>query len=85
MLLRSYTIGDEVYVGIAANIGIKAVALAYILPLMLVLFVFFISNFCGVSEQKSGIFSIIFLIPYYLWLFLTQRSKKKFHFTISKK
>lgn len=78
--------GEEVWVGLDAKTGLKAVAYTYILPLFVVLIGLMGALFWGYSEQMSGIFSIILLIPYYFGLFLSQKRKTKhLQFTISKK
>lgn len=83
---ENYVLNEEVEVGIAAQNGLKAVFYGYILPLLLVIAVLIGAVSCGYSEEISGIFSIIVLIPYYFWLFLIQKKlRRQFRFTISKK
>lgn len=82
---KDYAVGEEVVVGLAQNFALKAVFLAYILPLMLMLAALLAADICGCSEIISGISAIIILIPYYFWLFLSKkRLAGKFRFTISK-
>lgn len=83
---ENYALNEEVEVGIAAQNGLKAVFYGYILPLLLVIASLIGAVSCGYSEEISGIFSIIVLIPYYFWLFLIQKKlRRQFRFTISKK
>lgn len=82
----NYKKGEEVIVGIAAQNGLKAVFFGYVLPLFLVVGILTAAVLSGYSEEISGIFSIIVLIPYYFWLFLIQKKlRRQFSFTISKK
>lgn len=82
----NYQIGEEVRVGIAAQNGLKAVFYGYVLPLLLVIAVLISTIMLGYSEEISGIFSIIVLIPYYFWLFLIQKKlRRQFCFSITKK
>lgn len=77
---------EEVMITIDAAQGFKAVWYGYVLPLILVLITLGSALFAEVSEQLSGIFSIIILIPYYLWLFLNRKKLNcQFRFTISEK
>ena len=81
-----YSLNEEVSVGITAQNGLKAVLYSYVLPLFLVLATLISFIMLKYSEEISGIFSIIVSIPYYFWLFLTQKQlRQQFMFTISKK
>ncbi len=82
---RDYQSGEEVIVGMAQTFALKAVFLAYLLPLILMVAALVIADICKCSEIISGISAIIILIPYYFWLFLSKkRLAGKFRFTISK-
>lgn len=82
---NQFQIGDEVLINIAQNLGIQAIILGYLIPLILMILTL-ISVYAYSSHQlKSGISAIIILIPYYLWLFLKRkRLAEKFRFTVSK-
>lgn len=77
--------GEEVVVSLAQNLGLWAVFLSYVLPLILMLAVLVVLSSLGASEIICGISAIIILIPYYFWLFLSKnRLAGKFRFTVSK-
>ncbi|MBQ8661369.1 MAG: SoxR reducing system RseC family protein [Alphaproteobacteria bacterium] len=81
-----FSLGEEVRVTMDAAQGCKAVWYGYVLPLILVLAALVSALAAGASEQFSGIFSIILLIPYYLWLFWNRKKlRRQFRFTISDK
>lgn len=66
-------IGDKIIVSISVNQSSFALFFAYILPLFIVLSVLFTLINMGFSENISGIFSIICLIPYYFGLWFYHR------------
>ena len=81
-----FQINEKVIISINETQAYKAIVLAYIIPLILMLF-----TIIGVISYKQdeilgGIYGIIVLIPYYFGLFLTKdKMKSKFEFKISKK
>lgn len=80
---QDYSIGSKIIVTLDQNYGFYALFLGYILPLILVLAVLFVSLFLGSDEIESGIYSIIILIPYYFGLSLSRKYlRKKFLFKI---
>ena len=82
---QTFKPGEEVIVSLAQNLGMWAVFLVYILPLLLLLGTLFAVSAAGGSEISSGISAIIILIPYYFWIFLNKKKLAgKFRFTISK-
>ncbi len=82
---QNFRPGEEVAVGLAPNLGLWAVFLSYVLPLLLMLATLITVSLGGGSELISGISAIIILIPYYFWLFLSnKRLAGKFRFTIAK-
>ena len=77
--------GEFVNIEISQRQAFLAVFLSYIMPLILVILTLSISMLITKNEIKSGIYSIIILIPYYLWLFLNRkRIATKFRFNVSK-
>ncbi len=82
---ESFKIGESVYIEMAEKEAFKAVFLSYIMPLILVIFTLAVSMVITNDEIKSGIFSIIILIPYYLLLLLsTKKGKASVQFKLRK-
>ena len=80
-----YKIGEEVLVSISGKMGLNAVLVGYVFPLILMILILAMVYIYTQSDLLSGISAIIILIPYYLGLFLTRkRIAKKFAFTVSK-
>jgi sigma-E factor negative regulatory protein RseC len=79
----SYGVGDEVQVVLKASMGMKAVWLAYFLPLVLLLSVTLGLIALGVPEVASGLSGIAAVGVYYLCLRLFRdRLQNEYVFTI---
>ncbi|MBN1133207.1 MAG: SoxR reducing system RseC family protein [Bacteroidales bacterium] len=77
--------GDMVKVLIARNLGLKAVAMGYIYPFILVMVLLFTLPLTGMSEPASGLVALGSLVPYYMGLYCARkRLKSEFKFTIQK-
>jgi positive regulator of sigma E activity len=78
------SVGDEVKVIGSRSMGLKAVFLAYILPLLIVLATLVISLFIfDTTDQMAGVISIGVLVPYYTALqFLKKKLSNDFTFRI---
>lgn len=79
----SYSVGDEVEVVLKASMGMKAVWLAYMIPLVVLLAVILGLVALGVGEVPAGLAGIGAVAVYYLllWLF-RDRFKNEYVFTI---
>ncbi|MBO4585797.1 MAG: SoxR reducing system RseC family protein [Bacteroidales bacterium] len=79
----SYGVGDEVELVLKASMGMKAVWLAYVIPLLVLLGVILLLFALGVGEVVSGLCGIAAVGVYYflLWLF-RDRLKNEYVFTI---
>ncbi len=79
----SYGVGDEVEVLLKASMGMKAVWLAYFIPLLIVIAVILGLVALGVGEEAAGVSGLGALAVYYflLWLF-RNRLKNEYIFTI---
>lgn len=79
----SYTVGEEVELLLKASMGMKAVWLAYCLPLVVLLAVILGLFALGVSEVVAGLSGIAAVGVYYflLWLF-RDRLRNEYVFTI---
>ena len=79
----SYAVGDEVQVVLKASMGMKAVWLAYFLPLVVLLAIALGLIALGVGEVVSGLAGLAAVGLYYLvlWLF-RDRLRNEYIFTI---
>lgn len=79
----SYGVGDEVEVVLKASMGMKAVWLAYFIPLLILLAVILGLIALGVGEVVAGLAGIGAALLYYLGLYLMRnRLKNEYVFTI---
>lgn len=79
----SYGVGDEVEVVLKASMGMKAVWLAYFIPLLILLAVILGLIALGVGEVVAGLAGIGAAGLYYLGLYLLRdRLKNEYVFTI---
>lgn len=79
----SYGVGDEVEVLLKASMGMKAVWLAYFIPLLIIVAVILILVGFGVGEVSAGLSGLGALALYYLLLYLFRdRLKNEYIFTI---
>lgn len=79
----SYQVGENVMVVGETSMGMQAVALAFIIPFVLLIFTLFLFMALIENELYAALLSLAVLMPYYyiLWLNKT-RLKQKFSFTI---
>ncbi|MFP5139525.1 SoxR reducing system RseC family protein [Bacteroides caccae] len=79
----SYQVGENVMVVGETSMGMQAVALAFIIPFVLLIFTLFLFMVLIENELYAALLSLAVLVPYYyiLWLNKT-RLKQKFSFTI---
>lgn len=79
----SYQVGDEVEVVLKASMGMKAVWLAYFIPLLVLLGVILLLVALGVGEVAAGLCGIGAVAVYYLLLWLLRdRLRNEYVFTI---
>ena len=79
----SYQVGENVMVVGETSMGMQAVALAFIIAFVLLIFTLFLFMALIENELYAALLSLAVLVPYYyiLWLNKT-RLKQKFSFTI---
>lgn len=67
----SYRVGEEVMVSVGKAMGIRAVVLAYVVPLFMLLAILLILVQAGVGEVAAGLASIAAVAVWYvaLWIF----------------
>lgn len=81
----SYNIspGDQVTVLMDQSTGFKAVALSYLVPLVIVVASLVVMNLLSFNELTAGLVSISLLVPWFLILhFFRNRINRSFTFTI---
>ena len=80
---KDFTLMQKVNVSMSIGQGNKAAVLAYLIPIILLLAVLFISLGLGVDEGPAALISIVALIPYYIVLYLCRdKLKQKFEYSI---
>lgn len=78
-----YGVGDEVEVVLKASMGMKAVWLAYFIPLLVLLAVVLLLSALHVGEVVTGICGLVAIGLYYLLLYLFRdKLKNEYIFTI---
>lgn len=81
----SYLPGEAVQVQVAKKLGLRAVALGYVYPFLLLMLVLIIMIAAGIPELKAGSLALLSLVPYYLVLYLFRnRLESTFTFSIKK-
>ncbi len=72
------SVGSQVIIFAHESLGMKAVFLAYVMPLILMVLSIVIANQLGTSEAVSGLVGIVALLPYFiiLWLFRHKLDKE---------
>lgn len=77
--------GDQVKVILRENLGMVAVLLGYVVPLVLVVAVLIVLVSLQYSEVKAGVASLLILVPYFGILALFRgRLGKSFSFSVEK-
>lgn len=81
-----YEIGEEVEVSLRKTMGFKAVWIAYVIPLVLLMAVLLALVSYGVGELPSGLCAIAAVAVYYLGVFLFRNKlNNEYSFYIKKK
>ena len=79
----SYQVGENVMVVGETSMGMQAVALAFIIPFVLLIFTLFLFMALIENELYAALLSLAVLIPYFFVLWLhNPRLKQTFSFTI---
>ena len=83
----NYNIGDEVIITISTKLGMKAVLIAFVLPLILIVIALFLSiKIFSLSQSISALISLLVLSAYYFLLYKQNLFlSKQFNFTIKEK
>lgn len=85
--VENYSIGDEVIITISTKLGMKAVLIAFVLPLILIVLALFLSiKIFSLSQSLSALISLLVLSAYYFLLYKQNLFlSKQFNFTIKEK
>jgi len=80
-----FVLNEDVIVSAQSSMGLLAVALTFVIPLVLVALTIFAGIKISGNEALSGLIGLFTLVPYYFTIYvLRDRLKKRFVFTISK-
>ena len=81
----TYRLGESVQVQVAKKLGIRAVALGYFYPFLVLMLVLITMIAAGIPELKAGTFALLSLVPYYLVIYLfRKRIESTFTFSLKK-
>lgn len=82
---HAYQLHERVMLYGRSSLGLQAVLIAFVIPLVIMLATIIIGTYLHWEEALSGMSGIAILIPYYATLyFLRDKLKKKFVFTLKK-
>lgn len=80
-----FAVNEEVVLTGETRLGMEAVVLAFVIPLVIVVTMVAIGFSLGWDESLSGLIGLLLLIPYYGLLYLLRnRLKRRFVFTLRK-
>ena len=80
-----YHVNEEVTLCGQSSLGLQAVLLAFVLPVILVVAAIVAGNYLQWDETTSGLTGLLLLVPYYCILyFLRETLNRKFIFTLKK-
>jgi Positive regulator of sigma E activity len=80
-----FDLNEEVIVSVQSSMGLYAVVLSFVIPLVLVVLTLFICIKITGDEALSGLTGLLILVPYYFVLYVLRgKIKKHFVFSVSK-
>lgn len=84
---QNYKIGDEVIITISTKLGMKAVFIAFVLPLILLVIALFLSiKLFSLTQSLSALVSLLVVAAYYFFLYKQNLFlSKEFNFLIKEK
>lgn len=81
-----YSVGEEVWINMKKTMGMKAVAVAYVYPLFVLVAALLVCIAAGVGELSSGLVAIGAVALYYCVIYLLRgKLKNEYTFYIKKK
>lgn len=84
---QNYNIGDEVVITISTKLGMKAVLIAFVLPLILLVIALFLNiKLFSLTQSLSALVSLLVVAAYYFFLYKQNLFlSKEFNFLIKEK
>lgn len=80
-----YRVNEEVMLCGRSSLGLQAVLLAFVIPIILVVAAIVAGTYLQWNETTSGLTGLLLLVPYYCILYLLrEKLKRKFIFTLKK-
>lgn len=80
-----FKIGEGVKICGQSSLGLQAVVLAFVIPLVLVVLAIAVGTGLQWKDTISGLCGLLLLLPYYIMLYvLRDRLKRRFIFTLKK-
>ena len=81
-----YQVGEEVLVVMKKTLGLRAVWISYVIPLIILMILLLSLPYLNFSELGAGLMAILGISLYYVGVFLFKdRLAKEFTFAIEKK
>lgn len=74
---ENFTEGDAVLLQVSSRQGMKAVVIAYLVPLILIVPFLSLAHAIGLSDAFAGMLSLLILLAYYSVLFLLRNRLEK--------
>ena len=82
----SYEVGEEVLVVMKKTLGLRAVWISYVIPLIILMILLLSLPYLNFSELGAGLVAVLGLCIYYLGVFLfKEKLAREFTFAIEKK
>lgn len=82
----NYSVGEQVKVVLRQSIGLKAVLLAYVLPLIILMALVVSLSYTGIGELATGLIGICGVLLYFTILyFFRRRLAREYVFEIKKR
>lgn len=83
---ESYEVGEEVLIVMKKTLGLRAVWISYVIPLIILMILLLSLPYLNFSELGTGLGAVLGLCIYYLGVFLfKEKLAKEFTFAIEKK
>ncbi len=82
----SYEVGEEVLVVMKKTLGLRAVWISYVIPLIILMILLLSLPYLNFSELGAGLVAVLGLCIYYLGVFLfKEKLAREFTFAVEKK
>jgi len=80
-----FAVQEQVIISVRQSMGWVAIVVAYVIPLVLVIFFVVAGIYVSGSEAGGGLAGLLVLSPYYFFLYLLRdKINKRFDFTLLK-